>query len=164
MREAIMCQHVQPPPPGVALDLMEPTEEMPMTKRQRLARHSEDAVCAGCHAEMDPLGLPFESFDAIGEHRTLDRGLPIDPSGDFDGVAVADSVELGRVMSSSDLVADCLVRKYYSYAVGHEVRDVDESVTDALSASFSSSGYRLKQLILELVANEAFSTVTAQVD
>lgn len=164
MREALMCQHIKPPPAGVVLDLKEPSSDMPMTKRDRLEQHRSDVTCAKCHAEMDPLGLPFESFDAIGKHRTLDHGLPIDPSGDFDGVAVADSIDLGSVIQSSDLVANCLVRKYYSYAVGHPEREVDEAVTDALTASFSGSGYRLKQLILDLVTHEAFSSVTAQTD
>ena len=46
---------------------------------------------------MDPLGLPLETFDAIGRYRTTDHGLPIDPSGDFDGQPVADARGLGQV-------------------------------------------------------------------
>src|SRR5690606_23628731 len=94
VREAIMCTEVPLPPPGVALELPESSTDAPTTKRQRLEEHRKSATCAGCHALMDPLGLPFESFDAIGRHRTLDGELPVDPSGAFDGVPVADAVEL----------------------------------------------------------------------
>jgi hypothetical protein len=113
---------------------------------------------------MDPLGLPFESFDAIGEYRTLDNGLPVDPSGEFDGVPVEDSTELGRVMSESETVVDCLVRKFYTYGTGHEERDVDEEMIQELEDSFQASGYRLKQLIVDLVGSRAFTEVAPQSD
>jgi hypothetical protein len=111
---------------------------------------------------MDPLGLPLESFDAIGRYRTTEQGLTIDTSGDFDGTAVADAKALGMVMSTSDTVANCIVRKYYSYAVGHKLRKVDEIVVQELSESFEASGYKLGTLIRDIVATDAFWTVAPQ--
>ena len=55
-----------------------------------------------------------------------------------------------------------MVRKYYSYAVGHEERDVDGSVLNALAASFQASGYKLRELVLDIVAHDAFSSVAPQ--
>ncbi len=162
IREAILCEHVPLPPEGVALEIPESVEGTATTKRQRLEQHRSNRTCAGCHAMMDPLGLPLESFDAIGRYRTTEQGLPIDPSGDFDGVPVADSRELGSVMSQSDTVAECIVRKYYTYSMGHAERDVDEVVIQALAASFSVSGNRLRALIREIATSEAFSLVAPQ--
>ncbi|XXX79947.1 DUF1592 domain-containing protein [Sorangium sp. So ce134] len=162
MRDALMCTPIPPPPGDVDLVLDEPTADKPLTKRQRLELHRTKPACAGCHQYMDPLGLPLENFDAIGRYRTTDYGLPIDPSGDFDGVPVADARELGEVVGASADVARCLVRKYYSYAAGHEARDVDGSVLDALAASFEASGYQLRDLVLDVVTNEAFSSVAPQ--
>lgn len=159
VREAIMCTEVPLPPPGVALELPESSTDAPTTKRQRLEEHRKSATCAGCHALMDPLGLPFESFDAIGRHRTLDGELPVDPSGAFDGVPVADAVELGHAMSASSTVADCVVEKYYSYSTGHELRDVDAIVVRELAEQFSASGHRFRELILDIVTNDAFVLV-----
>jgi hypothetical protein len=164
MREALMCTPVTPPPGNVALELPEPPADKPMTKRQRLEAHRTGASCALCHALMDPMGLPFETFDAIGSYRTTDHGLDIDASGEFDGIVVANPRELGEVMSSSQSVADCLVRKVYSYAVGHEERDVDAIVITALQDSFEASGYRLKQLLLDIASSEAFASVAPQTD
>jgi hypothetical protein len=96
-----------------------------MTKRQRLEAHRTEPACANCHSKMDPLGLPLETFDAIGRYRTTDHGLPIDPSGDFNGTAVADARGLGTAAAASATVAQCFVRKFYTYAVGHEERGVD---------------------------------------
>jgi len=162
MREALTCTSVPPPPGDVALMLEEPPADKPLTKRQRLEVHRNSPVCNGCHGLMDPLGLPLESFDAIGRYRTTDHGLPIDPSGEFDGQPVTDARSLGAAVGSSATVAQCLVRKYYTYAVGHEERDVDASVLNALSASFQTSGYKLRELVLDVVSNDAFSSVAPQ--
>lgn len=162
IREAILCEHVPLPPEGVALEIPESVEGTATTKRQRLELHRTNPTCAGCHAMMDPLGLPLESFDAIGRYRTTEQGLPIDPSGEFDGVPVADSRELGSVMSQSDTVAECIVRKYYSYSMGHPQRDVDEIVIRELATSFSASGHRLRALIRDIATSDAFSVVAPQ--
>ena len=69
--------------------------------------------------------------------------------------------ELGTVMSSSETVAACLARKYYSYAVGHKVRKVDEVVVQSLAEAFEASGYRFGALIRDIVVSDAFWTVTA---
>ena len=36
----------------------------------RLEAHIHDARCASCHAKIDPLGLAFDNYDAIGRYRT----------------------------------------------------------------------------------------------
>jgi len=162
IRDSLMCLSIPPPPGDVTAMLVEPPADQPMTKRQRLELHRTEARCAGCHGKMDPLGLPLETFDAIGRYRTLDHGLPIDPSGDIDGVAVADAQGLEVALSASAAVAQCLVRRYYTYASGHAERAVDQTVEDALSASFQASGYKLRDLIVDTVTHEAFSTVAPQ--
>jgi hypothetical protein len=111
---------------------------------------------------MDPLGLPLESFDAIGRYRTMDHGLPIDASGDFDGQPVVDARDLGFVIASSASVARCMLRKYYSYAMGFKERDVDGSVLNTLAVSFEASGFKLRDLVLDIVTHDAFATVAPQ--
>ena len=162
IREALMCLSVPPPPPGVNTAAVDQPTDVPMTKRQRLEAHRSAPACATCHALMDPLGLPLESYDAIGKYRTTDNGLPVDPTSTFDGKSVADSRGLGVAASQSVTVAQCLVRKYYGYAVGHAERDVDGSVLNTLATAFSASGFKLRDLILAVVTNDAFSTVAPQ--
>jgi hypothetical protein len=162
MREALLCTPVHPPPGDVDVVLDDPLPGQPQTKRQRLEMHRTNEACAGCHSLMDPLGLPLETFDAIGRYRTTDHGLPIVTSGDFDGKPVADARELGLAAAGSASVAQCILRKYYAYAVGHTPRDVDGSVLNALAVSFETSGYKLRELVLDLVTHEAFSSVAPQ--
>jgi len=162
IRNALLCTPIDPPPGGVVLMLPEATSEMPRTKRDRLAAHRASPTCAGCHSQMDPLGLPLETFDAIGRYRTTELGLTIDPSGEFEEAPVADARELGLAMSSSGAIAQCLVRKVYSYAVGHEEREVDGSVLNALATSFQASGFQLRELLVAIATHEAFASVAPQ--
>ena len=162
MREQLLCTPIDPPPPNVNTMLPDVPEDMPMTKRERLALHRQAKACAGCHDYMDPLGLPLESFDAIGRFRTLDNGLDVDPSGNFNGVPVANSRELSQAISADPAVAQCLVRKYYAYATGHSERDVDGTVLNTLATSFMDSGYQLRELVVAIATHDAFSSVAPQ--
>jgi len=162
IRESLMCLTIPPPPPGVNTSVVDQPTDVPMTRRQKLEAHMTSPGCAACHQYMDPLGFPLENFDAIGKYRTTDNGLPVDPSGSFDGVPVADANGLGVAASQSVTVAQCLVRKYYTYAVGHEERDVDGSVLNALATAFKASGFKLRDLTLAVVTNDAFSVVAPQ--
>jgi len=162
IRESLMCLTIPPPPPGVNTSVVDQPTDVPMTRRQKLEAHMTSPGCAACHQYMDPLGFPLENFDAIGKYRTTDNGLPVDPSGSFDGVPVADANGLGVAASQSVTVAQCLVRKYYTYAVGHEERDVDGSVLNTLATAFKASGFKLRDLTLAVVTNDAFSVVAPQ--
>ena len=162
IREALMCLTIPPPPPDVNTAVVDLPTDVPMTRRQRLEVHMTNDSCAACHKYMDPLGFPLENFDAIGKYRTTDNGLPVDASGSFDGVTVADANGLGVAASQSVTVAQCLVRKYYTYAVGHEERSVDGSVLNALATAFKASGFKLRDLVLAVVTNDAFAIVAPQ--
>jgi hypothetical protein len=162
IRESLICGTVPPPPPGVNTAAVDLPTDVPMTKRQRLELHRSSDLCKSCHSLMDPLGLPLESFDAIGRFRTTDNGLPVDPSSTFEGQAIADSRGLGVAASQSVGVAHCLVKKYYSYATGRQVRNVDGSVLNALATTFNSSQFKMRDLILAVVTNDAFSSVAPQ--
>jgi hypothetical protein len=162
IREALLCTPVEPPPGDVVLMLPDAPADMPLTKRDRLEAHRVNPTCGGCHALMDPLGLPLETFDAIGRYRTTELGLTIDPSGEFEESPVADARELGLTMGASGVVAQCLVRKFHAYAMGHEERAVDGAVLNTLATSFQESGFQLRELILAIATHEAFSTVAPQ--
>jgi len=160
--EWLMCRVVPAPPEGVALVLPDVDPNNPTTKRQRLDAHRQSPACAGCHALMDPFGLPLENFDAIGRYRTTEAGLPIDPSGDVNGVPVANARAMGEAMAQSKSMAACMVRRFHAYAMGHDERDVDGTVVNDLISSFETSGYQLRDLVLATVAHDAFSAVSPQ--
>ena len=46
-----------------------------------MEEHRANAICASCHARMDPIGFALENFDGVGEWRSEDGGAPIDATG-----------------------------------------------------------------------------------
>jgi hypothetical protein len=162
IREWLMCKVVPPPLEGIVLVLPDADPNNPTTKRQRLDAHRKDPVCAGCHALMDPLGLPLETFDAIGRYRTTENGLTIDASGEVNGVPVTTAREMGEAMAQSKSMAACMVRRFHAYAMGHDERDVDGAVINDLITSFETSGYQLRDLVVATVTHDAFSAVAPQ--
>jgi hypothetical protein len=160
--EWLMCKHVPPPPEGVALVLPDVDPNKPTTKRQRLDDHRKAPACAGCHALMDPMGLPLENFDAIGRYRTTESGLPIDPSGDVAGVPVANARAMGETMAQKKAMAACMARRFHAYAMGHDEREVDGTVVNDLISAFEASGYQLRDLVVATVTHDAFSAVAPQ--
>jgi hypothetical protein len=80
-----------PPPPPANVDPIEPVppEGDKITIRQRLVAHAQNASCAACHRNIDPLGFAFDQYDAIGQWRTRERvegGKGQDPLVDASGV------------------------------------------------------------------------------
>ena len=155
IRQNLLCQDVPPPPPGVVTTLDE-GDGSPETMRDKLARHRENPVCAGCHDLMDPLGLSLEHFDALGVWRDTDGGLPLDVTGQLDGIPFDGARELGALLRGDARVGACVARQLYRHAQGHLETDGELRVIDELAAGFEAGGFRFRALVIDLVVADAF--------
>lgn len=160
IRTVLLCGVIPEPPPNVATTLADPASGVHQTKRQKLEVHREQGgTCSGCHALMDPLGLPLENFNAIGAYRETDGGLPIDVTGSLDGVDFNGPIEMGRLLSESERAASCLVRNFYRFATGVLEAKEQEPAIAQLSNQFQSEGRDLQSLMLHLVTSDGFRLV-----
>jgi hypothetical protein len=133
---------------------------VPQTMRQRLSKHNENATCASCHVRMDGIGLALENFDALGQFRTTDQGLPIDASGEIYNVGKFDGLSgLAQLVTKQDDLNRCWVRSLYRHGTGHYEAEADEQSLQDVDGKFEDSKFRLKQLLVEIVASEAFRYV-----
>jgi hypothetical protein len=172
IREQLLCQHVPPPPPNVNTNLPDPTEDKPLTRRQRLAAHVESAVCASCHRLMDPIGFGLEGFDAIGRWREKESvflnvsgnvrtppkqvNLPLEINGEIAGLpdsSFTDSRQLGRILAASPVCQECIVRQIFRYAYGRPESNADQEMIHQLFTRFRDSGFRFKSLLLGLATS-----------
>lgn len=161
VRESILCQSIPEPPPGVSTVIPpQPTKTM----REKLAAHAMDPKCAGCHAIIDPIGLAFEHFDAIGAFRETDDGVALDVSGNLDGTPFADARELSELLAASPEAADCTVRSLYRHALGHIERPGEEPAIEELTAAFTSSNHRFDALVEALAASPALRLAAKPVE
>ncbi len=69
LREAILGEEVPPPPADVPalVDTAGASAEKAATIKELLAQHRRQASCNACHARLDPWGIPFEQYNAIGK-------------------------------------------------------------------------------------------------
>jgi mono/diheme cytochrome c family protein len=159
IRETLLCQPVPPPPPDVSTKLPKDGKGPARTTRQKMAVHRTAVQCAGCHKAMDPLGLPFETYDGIGAFRERDNGLPIDASGELDGVPFRAPRELGALLRRSPKVGVCLARNLLRFALGHLEGEGEEPLVDELSQALERDGYHFRSLVLNVIASRGFRYV-----
>ncbi len=158
VRERLLCQHMPPPPADVDTSIPEPDETSP-TLRDRVAVHLEDPTCSSCHQLMDPIGLGFENFDAIGKWRSTEAGATIDASGELDGVGFVDSWELAAAISRHDQFGGCMAKNLYQYATGLPVSEGEEPLVEWLGEAFVVDDYRVKDLVLRIIESPGFQQV-----
>ena len=136
--------------------------------RERLELHRKDAICASCHAKLDPYGLALENYDAIGQWRDRANGegfrgpkTPIlDVSGVFpDGVKFATLEEYkAGLLAKRDKFTRAFSTKLLTYALCRPVGYTDRKLVDSLIDELRNNEYRMQTLIRAIVASEPFNT------
>ena len=159
--EQVLGEHVPPPPPNVPpLENQDKQTVENLTLRQRTELHRKDAVCANCHRILDPIGFGLENFDAIGRWRDRDdSGGPIDAAGELPGGKhFASPKELKTIIAgrTGDLARN-LTEKLLAYALCRQLEGYDEIVVDHLMETIAREGYRMQNLITEIVTSYPFT-------
>jgi hypothetical protein len=119
--------------------------------------------CNGCHALMDPIGLAFESFDAMGQYRELEAGTPIDVSGELTG-AMDETLsgpfqgvrELALKLAASQQVRACVATQWFRFASGRSEGDGDTCSLGTLRAALDGSGGDVLELMVATTQTDAF--------
>jgi hypothetical protein len=177
VRNHFLGQEIPPPPPGVNAVLPAVTENTPLTNRQRLEVHLNSESCAGCHRLIDPIGLGFEQYNAIGAfspkmslvfasrgdeargRRPTMMELDLDTSAYIQGVENSNfstPKELGQILADSPACQKCIVKQLFRYALGREETEADQPVIEMLVTRFRESGFRFRELVVALVTSELF--------
>jgi mono/diheme cytochrome c family protein len=159
--DKLMGTPPSPPPPNVATNLDQKAGEAPKTVRERLEQHREKAVCRQCHGVIDPVGLPLETFDAVGVWRTVDRqanNAVIDASTVLpNGVPINGVVELRQQLASKPaMFAQALTERLMMYALNRELEYFDMPQVRAVVRAAAKDNYKLSSIILGIVNTDAF--------
>ncbi len=153
VRLRVLCQDI--PPPDAAI-VTRPSDGD--TVRERLAEHTADAGCATCHRLMDPIGLAFERYDAVGRYRTEENGHPILTAGVLAGAGdepeFADALQLMERLASLPETEACMARHVYRYATG---RDPDDGEAETLRRLRAAGAFSIRDAMIEVTASPAFT-------
>lgn len=150
-----------PPPPDIPPleDATKNVKDRAPSLRETLAAHRENALCSSCHNRMDPIGLAFENFNAMGMWRDREYDDPIDPAGrlitgqEFSGVR-----ELKQILvrdHSLDFYRT-VAEKLLTYALGRGLEYYDVESVDRIVERLQAAGGRPSALIAGVVESAPF--------
>ncbi|MDH3485886.1 MAG: DUF1588 domain-containing protein [Myxococcales bacterium] len=154
--DSLLCTPIPAPPANVNFEALEPNSGLGDTARERLAVHRSDPNCAVCHDLMDPIGLAFENFDAIGQFRTQESGVTIETYGQIDETEYDDITGFYPALRNAPRLTTCMVLKLYMYAVGRLPAISENEVLEALEADFDSGGYDFVRLMENIALTHGF--------
>jgi hypothetical protein len=163
LSEAILGK--TPPPPPANVPAIEPsTPQNPKASlRDKLAAHAQNANCAACHSRIDPFGLAWDNYDAIGQWRTHEKvgaGLGADPlinpAGAMpDGRAFADANAFKQLlMEDRDAVARAFVEHLCTYALRRVLTYDDREEIQAIVAEAKRNAYQVKDIVRAVAVSE----------
>ena len=161
-----------PPPPAPAnVPQLSRLAEEPLTTREMLAAHMEEAQCASCHRKIDPIGFGLENFDAAGKWRTTNvhrvksgknwkngKTWEIDASGAFhNGPEFADYNEMrDLIVAREGDFARGFTEHLIEYALGRPFGFTDEDLAEEIVKASKGRNYSMREFIQVLVRSEPF--------
>jgi hypothetical protein len=181
IREKLLAGHVPDVP--ITVDAQVP-EDPHKTLRERVEAVTSKEECWKCHQHMNPLGLPFESFDDFGRFRTMEsrehpdniirkgngkdvadvyKTSPIDSSGALSGTGdeklegeVSDAFDLIDRLAESERVRQSIIRHAFRFFMGrNEMLSDSQTLIDA-DRAYVSSGGSFRAVVVSLLTSDSF--------
>jgi len=115
--------------------------------------------CAGCHASIDPIGVAFSQYDAIGHY---DGSVNIAEYGietRFAGLAQPEFTtlaELSTNLAAEPSVNACIAEKLFIYTHGREPEPADDCALEAARVRFEQTDGKLPSILAAFVESPAF--------
>ena len=161
MLERLLNDPPPPPPPAVPeIDLADP-EIAKLTLKERIENHRDDPACYSCHAKIDPWGIAFENFDAVGAWRDHINGIPVDATSNLFNNQTLNGIDgLKRFLLTfrQDQFAGAMAHKLTTYALGRPLTFSDRAGIDEITSNLRKKGDRLGDLISFIVTSDLFLT------
>ena len=154
-----------PPSPPANVDPIEPIppQGTKITIRQRIEAHAKNTSCAACHRNIDPLGLAFDQYDAIGQWRTRERvptGVGEDPLVDASGVMpdgrpFTDSDQFKQLLlEDRDKVARAFIEHLCTYALRRVLTVDDRDGVQAIVDEAKGHQYGVRDIVRAVALSE----------
>ncbi|MBT4693297.1 MAG: DUF1592 domain-containing protein [Planctomycetaceae bacterium] len=157
--ESLLHDPPPPPPPAVPeIDLADP-KIAEMTLKQRIENHRQHAACRSCHAKIDPWGIAFENYDAIGQWRSTIANETVDASSllfnnyEINGM---DGLKRYLLAERQDQFTRALTYKLATFSLGRPLTFADRSSIDQIAADVRKQGDGLGTLITLICKSELF--------
>jgi hypothetical protein len=154
------------PPPGVVIRIASTEKDAhggtKQSMRQQMELHRTTEPCKSCHKIMDPIGFTLENFDAVGQWRTDDGGVPVDGRGELvDGTMMNGAAGLRDVLLRySPQFVRVATEKLLIYALGRGAEHYDMPLVRSIVRESAPGNYRFSSLVLGIVKSQQFQMNT----
>jgi mono/diheme cytochrome c family protein len=148
-----------PPPPPDVPELKAAPHGTVLSMREQMQAHRSNAVCAACHARMDPIGFALENYDGVGRWRREDAGAPIDATGKLpDGTEFNGPAGLNRLLLTKfrDDFVRTATERLLTYALGRGVEYYDYPAIRSIVREAARDDDRVSSWILAIVHSAPF--------
>lgn len=148
-----------PPPPDVPELAAKAKDGRKLSLREAMETHRSNAVCASCHARMDPIGFALENFNAVGAWRNDDGGTAVDAKGklpdgsEFDGPGGLKKLLLEQ---HRDEFVQTIVEKLLTYALGRGLEARDRPTVRLIARQAAAGEYKMSALVTAIVGSAPF--------
>ena len=159
LKEKILGEHPPPPPPNVPeIDPDTPGFEN-LTLKEQLFLHRNKVSCMDCHRKIDPFGVVFENYDAVGRFQLTAKEKPIDAKS-----TLPDGTEIEGIEGIKDYILELkkdnftksLVKNLFAYALGRDVNFADEKEINNIVKEVIDDDYRFRTVIEQIVLSPSF--------
>ena len=161
MLESLLNDPPPPPPPAVPeIDLTDP-DIAKMTLKERIEDHRNHPACMSCHVKIDPWGIAFENFDALGRWRDEINGKPVDATSRLfndEPLNGIDGLKRFLLKNRQDQFVQAMVHKMAVYAMGRPLTFADRAGVEEITARVRQQGDGLATLITQIATSELFRT------
>ncbi|HVY70296.1 MAG TPA: DUF1592 domain-containing protein, partial [Verrucomicrobiae bacterium] len=150
-----------PPPPDIPPleDSAKGARGHTPTLRETLEIHRAKPLCASCHDRMDPLGLAFENFNAMGMWREKEGGAPVDVRGKLvTGEGFVNVTELKHILANRHKMDfyRTLTEKLLTYALGRGLEYYDVETVDRIVDSLDQADGHFSALLSGIIESAPF--------
>ncbi|AGA78161.1 putative membrane protein [Echinicola vietnamensis DSM 17526] len=160
VRGKILGDEPPPPPPNVPqLDPETPGFEK-LTLKEQLFVHRDKPACMDCHKKIDPYGIAFENYNAVGRFETVaSTGSKIDAKSELPNGEVVngiDEIKSYILNMKQDTFTRSLVKHLFSYAMGRDVTFVDEREIEKIVSEVREANYSFRSVVENIVLSDSF--------
>ena len=141
------------PPANVSAEAIEVPPTATSGKLLGVESRASKANCSSCHDSIDPVGLAFETYDALGTPRTMySDGVAIEPSGNLElgpiSIAFSSVPDMMQKLSTQPNVKECYAGKWVEWTTGHPVTTAEKPELTKISQAET-----IRELILNVVTS-----------
>jgi len=159
IREKLLAGYIMDVP--ITVDAQIPDDDT-ITLRERFSVVHEES-CWRCHKKMNPLGMPFEAFNHVGRFRNVEKGNPVDTSGEIshsDVEALDGKVDNVRMMmerlAASPRVRRSFIRHVFRYWMGRNEMLSDSETLIAMDKAYVENEGSFKETLVALLTSDSF--------